>query len=166
MIVRPVPNQRDAKRILRSGRRIYKFLLTKGPTKLVRTLTWFTLQRIKENSPVRTGSYRDGWDAVIMRGTQGMVGRVQHKWRRSRKGRARLGAIEFGARPHVIRATRAKMLHFRFKNGDLGYMKQVNHPGMKGFGAQTKTERELRRNIKRVRKVFKRAFNKARKLGG
>ena len=165
MTVRAVPhvNEKQAKRILKSAKRIHKFLLAKGPQKVIRTLTWYALQRIKSHSPHRTGSYKDGWDAVIIRGTQGMRGRVRHKWSKTKKGLRRLAAIEHGAKPHVIRAVRAKILAFRFKNGDKGFAASVNHPGMKGFKAQTKTERELRRHIKRVKKTFMRSFNRAKR---
>lgn len=42
-------------------------------------------------------------------------------------------AIDGGARPHVIRARRAKFLRFRGKDGALVFRRSVNHPGNKPY---------------------------------
>ena len=131
-----------------------------GPKELVRSLTWLGLERIKANSPVRTGEYRDKWFAKLVDG--GFGGVIKHRWSSTRKGVQRLLAIEFGAKDHIIQM-RKKVLHFQFKSGEEGFRQQVHHPGMTGFGARTRTESELRRYITRVRKAFLKAFQKTLK---
>lgn len=44
------------------------------------------------------------------------------------RGTPYVGAVIFGARPHIIRARQAKMLRFE-AGGRIVFAKQVNHPG-------------------------------------
>ena len=158
-------DKKSVRRTLKSLKRTERFLRKEGPSKLVRTLTWYALQRVKDHSPVRTGQFRDGWRATIVRGSGGVQGRVRHKWENSQKGKIRLRAIEYGAKPHVIEAVRKRVLSFRFKSGDKGLMPRVNHPGMKGFFMRTQTMREVRRYTKQVKKAFARSVKAERKAG-
>jgi hypothetical protein len=156
---------KDVRKVLKSLRRTERFLAKEGPKKLVRTITWYGLQRIKQHSPVRTGRYRGGWDIAMTRGTQGAQGRIQHKWRKSKKGRTRLRAIELGTRAHTIRALKKRALAFQFKTGGKGIFTSVQHPGTRGAFARTKTFKELRRYMRRARKAFMKALRRARRKG-
>ena len=52
--------------------------------------------------------------------------------------------VEFGTRPHVIRARNAKALRFRW-HGRIVYFKQVNHPGTAAKSFLRRALREVSR---------------------
>ena len=52
--------------------------------------------------------------------------------------------MEFGTRPHVIRARNAKALRFRW-HGRIVYFKQVNHPGTAAKSFLRRALREVSR---------------------
>jgi hypothetical protein len=62
---------------------------------------------------------------------------IRHKFARPLRLRSFTGIryakyIEYGTRPHIIRARRARFLRFMY-NGEMVFRKQVNHPGNKPY---------------------------------
>lgn len=78
-------------------------------------------QNLSLKTKTRTGMLMQGVRGELVSFTHGrLVDRVPYA-----------GCIEFGTRPHVIEARRAKFLRFINRSGKVVFARKVNHPGTK-----------------------------------
>ena len=79
------------------------------------------LEEIKKRAPKKSGKYKKSWRIATSSRNYLRVVTSQRKlyqW------------LEFtGTKSHIIRARRAKMLHWKDEQGNDRFAKQVNHPG-------------------------------------
>lgn len=121
---------------------------------------------IQQRAPVgETGEYRDSIKAIPLAGYNGPKNQlVGIQLSKSKNAWAIIADwywrfIEFGTRPHTIKAKKASKLSF-VVDGQRVSAKQVNHPGTAAHPHIFPTYREMR---KRIRSRVARAVNKALK---
>lgn len=65
-----------------------------------------------------------------------------------------LATLEWGSKPHIIKAKNKPYLHFKTADGNWVKTKQVEHKGTRAFGMVRIVSRELRRDVnKRVKQI-------------
>lgn len=74
-------------------------------------------QYAKESAPANSGFYRNN---IKYDGKNQVVANAEYS-----------AQLEYGTKPHVIKAKTAKCLHFKGKDGKDVFAKVVNHPGTK-----------------------------------
>lgn len=77
----------------------------------------------------RSGRMAASITATVQRGQSGPIGELRA---RHVPGGGPPTVMEFGSRPHIIRARRARFLRF-FWRGAIRYRKQVRHPGTRPY---------------------------------
>lgn len=74
----------------------------------------------------RTGAYARGFKVTVDRTDRTFVFRVSNKMNYS-------AHLEYGTKPHIIRASRVQNLQFRARDGRWVKVKVVSHPGTKAY---------------------------------
>lgn len=90
-----------------------------------------TADRAASFTPEREGTARAGWR--VERGGDRYTYRVTNRLAGTRRGLAKLLALEFGSPPHVIVARRARVLRLRDEGGDVIFRRRVRHPGNRAY---------------------------------
>lgn len=74
----------------------------------------------------RTGAYARGFTVTVDRAPNTFVFKVGNS-------RSYAAHLEYGTKPHIIKARRVQNLQFRGRDGRWRKVKVVSHPGHKGF---------------------------------
>lgn len=74
----------------------------------------------------RSGEYARGFQVIVSRSNGKFAFIVRNK-------RSYAAALEYGTKPHIIRARKVQHLEFRGRNGVWYKVKAVSHPGTKAY---------------------------------
>jgi len=88
--------------------------------KLLNRMTGQGERKMKQLTPVKTGNLRNSVTSVV----QDFEAAI---WNSANYAQY----VNWDTKPHIIRAKRAKFLHFTIAGNDI-FVKQVHHPGTKG----------------------------------
>lgn len=122
---------------------------------------------IKKYAPVRDGAYRDSIhaDRLANRPDAKLVGNFNKTTDPNATGVFAAWYwhfLEFGTRPHTIKAKNAPFMVFEGREGTLKYMRVVNHPGSPPQPHIFPIYRAEKKNIRRrLARVVNRAVKKA-----